>query len=63
MTMPLTRLRFQIAIPAQGMIEIRDALTDLLKEYGTDDLGWFHSSIFVILTHFSAFLFSLLCAL
>lgn len=39
MTMPLTRLRFQIAIPAQGMIEIRDALTDLLKEYGTDDLG------------------------
>lgn len=38
MTMPLTRLRFQIAIPAQGMIEIRDALTDLLKEYGTDDL-------------------------
>ncbi|XP_076625224.1 purine-rich binding protein-alpha isoform X2 [Colletes latitarsis] len=29
--------RTQIAIPAQGMIEFRDALTDLLEEYGTDD--------------------------
>jgi len=26
-------------IPAQGLIEIRDTLTDLLKEYGTDDKG------------------------
>lgn len=39
MTMPLSRRRFQVAIPAQGMIEIRDALTDLLKEFGTDDQG------------------------
>ena len=31
--------RSQIAIPAQGMIEFRDALTDLLEEFGTND-GW-----------------------
>lgn len=29
--------RSQIAIPAQGMIEFRDALTDLLEEFGADD--------------------------
>ncbi|XP_076334782.1 transcriptional regulator protein Pur-beta-like [Tachypleus tridentatus] len=29
--------RSQIAIPAQGMIEFRDNLTDLLEEFGTDD--------------------------
>jgi len=29
--------RSQIAIPAQGMIEFRDALTDLLEEFGTED--------------------------
>ncbi|BET02770.1 transcriptional activator protein [Nesidiocoris tenuis] len=32
--------RSQIAIPAQGMIEFRDALTDLLVEFGTDDGGF-----------------------
>lgn len=32
--------RTQVAIPAQGMIEFRDALTDLLEEYGTDDGGF-----------------------
>jgi hypothetical protein len=31
--------RAQVAIPAQGMIEFRDALTDLLDEFGTDDGG------------------------
>ena len=31
--------RSQIVIPAQGLIEIRDTLTDLLKEFGTDDKG------------------------
>lgn len=35
----LTGQRSQIAIPAQGIIEIRDALTDLLTQFGTDDLG------------------------
>lgn len=30
-------LRSQVAIPAQGMIEFRDALTDLLDEFGTED--------------------------
>lgn len=39
MTMPLSRQRSQVAIPAQGMVEIRDALTDLLNEFGTEDLG------------------------
>ena len=32
--------RSQIAIPAQGMIEFRDALTDLLEEFGTEDGGY-----------------------
>lgn len=32
--------RSQIAIPAQGMIEFRDSLTDLLEEFGTDDGGF-----------------------
>ena len=32
--------RSQVAIPAQGMIEFRDALTDLLEEFGTDDGGF-----------------------
>lgn len=32
--------RSQVAIPAQGMIEFRDALTDLLDEFGTDDGGF-----------------------
>ncbi|XP_045519830.1 transcriptional activator protein Pur-beta isoform X3 [Pieris brassicae] len=32
--------RSQIALPAQGMIEFRDALTDLLDDFGTDDGGY-----------------------
>jgi len=39
MTLAVTRQRFQVVIPAQGMIEVRDALTDLLKEFGSDNLG------------------------
>lgn len=31
--------RSQVAIPAQGMIEFRDALTDLLDEFGVGDEG------------------------
>lgn len=31
--------RSQVAIPAQGMIEFRDALTDLLDEFSTDEHG------------------------
>ena len=38
-TIPRSQQRSQIAIPAQGMIEFRDALTDLLDEFGTDDHG------------------------
>jgi hypothetical protein len=37
MTLSTSLQRSQIVIPAQGMIEIRDALTELLKEFGTDD--------------------------
>ncbi|XP_013792002.2 transcriptional activator protein Pur-beta-like [Limulus polyphemus] len=29
--------RSQVAVPAQGMIEFRDALTDLLEEFGNED--------------------------
>ncbi|XP_062137618.1 transcriptional activator protein Pur-alpha isoform X1 [Drosophila sulfurigaster albostrigata] len=32
--------RSQIALPAQGMIEFRDALTDLLEEFGVSDGGF-----------------------
>ena len=32
--------RSQIAIPAQGMIDFRNALTDLLEEFGTEDGGF-----------------------
>ncbi|SPP89019.1 blast:Transcriptional activator protein Pur-beta [Drosophila guanche] len=32
--------RSQIALPAQGMIEFRDALTDLLEEFGANDGGF-----------------------
>lgn len=39
-TIPRGGPRSQIAIPAQGMIEFRDALTDLLEEFGTDDGGY-----------------------
>lgn len=31
--------RSQIAIPAQGLVEFRDALTDLLDEFGDTDGG------------------------
>ncbi|CAD5111527.1 DgyrCDS830 [Dimorphilus gyrociliatus] len=37
-TVPISNFRSQIAIPAQGMVEFRDSLTDLLKEFGTDDM-------------------------
>lgn len=30
----LSGTRFSIAIPAQGIEELRDALTDLIEEYG-----------------------------
>lgn len=39
-TIPRGGPRSQIAIPAQGMIEFRDALTDLLEEFGTEDGGY-----------------------
>ncbi|XP_050555222.1 transcriptional activator protein Pur-beta-B isoform X4 [Spodoptera frugiperda] len=32
--------RSQVALPAQGMIEFRDALTDLLDDFGIDDGGF-----------------------
>jgi len=39
MTMTASMQRSHIVIPAQGLIEVRDTLTDLLKEFGTDDNG------------------------
>lgn len=38
-TIPRGGPRTHIAIPAQGMIEFRDALTDLLDEFGIEDHG------------------------
>lgn len=29
--------RIQIAVPAQGLVEFKNALTELLEEFGTDD--------------------------
>ena len=31
--------RSQITIPSEGLIEFRDALTDLFDEFGSDDHG------------------------
>ena len=31
--------RSQVALPAQGIIELRDALTDLLETFGQEDGG------------------------
>lgn len=39
MTIARARDRATVVIPAQGMIEFRDTLTDLLNEYGTEDGG------------------------
>ena len=38
MTYLRSRQRAQVVIPAQGMIEFRDALTDLLGEFGIEDM-------------------------
>jgi len=42
-TQPRGGPRSQIAIPAQGMIEFRDTLSELLEMYGTDDQGMDHN--------------------
>ena len=39
MTMTRGRDRATVVIPAQGMIEFRDTLTDLFVEFGCEDLG------------------------
>ena len=49
MTTPLSRQRSQVAIPAQGMIEIRDALTDLLNEFGAEDQALMESNATAVL--------------
>jgi len=41
MSVTTSMQRSLIVIPAQGLIEIRDTLTDLLKEFGTDNKGEF----------------------
>lgn len=56
-TIPRGGQRTQVAIPAQGMIEFRDALTDLLEDFGTDDGG------FVILQKSQQSVFSFRCVL
>jgi len=34
-----THERTMIVIPAQGMIDIRDAMTDILAEFGKEEAG------------------------
>ena len=36
MTLP-THERSMIVVPAQGMIDVRDAMTDILAEFGKED--------------------------
>ena len=31
--------RSQIVIPAQGMVDVRDVLTDILRDFGQEDSG------------------------
>ena len=38
MTLP-THERTMIVIPAQGMIDVRDAMTDILAEFGKEEPG------------------------
>jgi len=38
MTLP-THERTMIVIPAQGMIDVRDALTDILAEHGNEEIS------------------------
>jgi len=38
MTLP-THERTMIVIPAQGMIDVRDAMTDVLAEFGKEELS------------------------
>jgi len=56
MTLSTSMQRAQIVIPAQGMIEDRDTLTELLKEFGTEDsLGEegliLDSSLLIVTSH------------
>ncbi|KAH8308519.1 hypothetical protein KR059_009985 [Drosophila kikkawai] len=44
--------RSQIALPAQGMIEFRDALTDLLEEFGANDGGYGMTYFYLFITIF-----------
>lgn len=37
MTVTRSRARATVVVPAQGLIEFRDALSELLKEFGTED--------------------------
>ena len=54
-TIPRGGPRSQIAIPAQGMIEFRDALTELLDEFGTDDQGQSLGLMQVVVIHYTSF--------
>ena len=54
-TIPRGGTRSQIAIPAQGMIEFRDVLTELLDEFGTDDQGQSLGLMQVVVIHYASF--------
>ena len=52
MALSRTMERATVVIPAQGMIEFRDNLTDLLEEFGTDDLSGQPRSKTPAVTHY-----------
>ena len=54
--------RSQIAIPAQGLVEFRDALTDLLDEFGDSD-GGYAMKMSSIASHIQPFFLSFLVSL
>ena len=44
--------RSQIVIPAQGMGDVRDVLTDILRDFGEEDSGSWYLAYIVIYIHF-----------
>jgi len=46
-----THERSMIVIPAQGMIDVRDAMTDILAEFGKDESGMLPACLHYTVMH------------
>jgi len=44
-----TNERTMIVIPAQGMIDVRDAMTDILAEYGKEEISTLLACLWCVL--------------